>query len=78
MASKHPAHMFAKKLKNYYGEYKEFYRVVYGDDAISSNELQRFINYINRGNYSLEFLETLVRNAHLHHVTMAEFFLGEK
>lgn len=70
--------MFAKKLKNYYGGYKEFYRVVYGDDAISSNELQRFINYINRGNYSLEFLETLVRNAHLHHVTMAEFFLGEK
>ncbi|UAA38660.1 hypothetical protein KIH87_18685 [Paraneptunicella aestuarii] len=78
MATQHPARQFAKKLKDYYGGYKAFYKVVYGEDAENSNELQRFINYVNRGNYSLSFLETLVRNAHLHHVTMAEFFLGEK
>lgn len=78
LATTHPARAFAKKLKSYYGGYKQFYRIIYNKEAENQNELQRFINYINRGNYSLEFIETLVRNAHLHHVTMAEFFLGEK
>lgn len=78
MATTHPARAFAKKLKTYYGDYNEFYKVIYDKEPKNQNELQRFINYINRGNYSLEFIEILVKNAHLHHVTMAEFFLGKK
>ena len=73
-----PARYFVKRLKSYYGGYKPFYKVIYGEEANSEHELQRFINYVNRGSYKAEFLELLTRNAHLHHITMAEFFLGEK
>ncbi|UAA39625.1 hypothetical protein KIH87_04505 [Paraneptunicella aestuarii] len=74
----HPARLYVKKLKDVYGGYKDFYVLLYGHDPESPNELQRFINYVNRGSYNLEFLEMLVTKTDTKGITLEEFILGKK
>lgn len=73
----HPARLHVKKLKDIHGGYKGFYEVLYGHKAHNQNELQRFINYVNRGNYKLDFLHLLVTQAGLKNLTLEEFLLGK-
>lgn len=78
MSNKHlPARLHVKRLKDSHGGYKEFYKVLYGHNAESHNELQRFINYVNRGLYNLDFLLLLVTKAGLTGLTMEDFLLGD-
>lgn len=77
ITKQHPARLHVKKLKDIHGGYKGFYEVLYGHSAESQNELQRFINYVNRGNYNLDFLQLLVTKAGLKGLTLEEFLLGE-
>ena len=78
MSNKHlQARLHVKRLKDTYGGYKAFYKVLYGHEAENQNELQRFINYVNRGLYNLDFLLLLVTNAGLTGLTMEAFLLGE-
>lgn len=78
MSNKHlQARLHVKRLKDTHGGYKAFYEVLYGHAAENQNELQRFINYVNRGLYNLDFLLLLVTNAGLTGLTMEAFLLGE-
>ncbi|UAA38035.1 hypothetical protein KIH87_15255 [Paraneptunicella aestuarii] len=74
----HPARLYVKKLKDIYGGYRDFYLLLYGHEPETSNELQRFINYVNRGNYNLDFLELLLKNTDTKGITLEEFVLGTK
>lgn len=76
-ANHQPARLHVKRLKDIHGGYRDFYEVLYGREPHSQNELQRFINYVNRGNYNLDFLEMLVSKAGLTEMTIAEFVYGE-
>lgn len=77
MGKKHELpRLHVKKLKDMYGDYNDFYEVMYGKPPETQNELQRFINYVNRGNYNLDFLFLLVTKAELKGMTLERFFLG--
>lgn len=78
MSNKHlPARLHVKRLKDIHGGYRGFYEVLYGHAAENQNELQRFINYVNRGLYNLDFLLLLVTKAGLKGLTVEAFLLGE-
>ncbi|MCY7297466.1 hypothetical protein [Alteromonas sp. a30] len=68
--------LHVKRLKDIHGGYKTFYEVLYEKPPETHNELQRFINYVNRGNYNLDFLVLLVAKAGLKGMTLEEFLFG--
>ena len=79
MSNKHlPARLHVKRLKDVHGGYRSFYEVLYGHAAENQNELQRFINYVNRGLYNLDFLLLLVTKAGLTGLTIEAFLLEER
>lgn len=70
--------LHVKRLKDIHGGYKTFYEVLYDEPPVNHNEMQRFINYVNRGNYNLDFLVLLVTKAGLKELTLEEFLFGSK
>lgn len=73
-----PARLHVKKLKDIHGGYRDFYEVLYEKKPETQNEYQRFINYVNRGNYNLDFLFLLVTKAGMKPMTLEKFLLGEE
>ncbi len=73
-----PHKQFVNELREEYDSARVMFRKLHGRKEENYNEVQKLINYMNRGTYSMEFVAQLVKAFDLENVTMGEFFLGVK
>ena len=74
----HPPKQYVEALREELDSNRVMYRKLYGKKEDNYGEVQKLINYMNRGTYSIEFITLLTKAFELENVTMGEFFLGTK
>lgn len=72
-----PHKQFVNALREELDSNRVMFRKLYGKKEENYGEVQKLINYMNRGTYNIEFIILLIRAFELENVTMGEFFLGK-
>ena len=70
------AKQFVKVLKTKCGSYRDFYIKLHGTEP-TKQDVQTLTNYVNRGQYSMNFLLDLLDAFKIDNVTFGEFFKGQ-
>ena len=73
-----PHKQFVNALRKEHDSNRVMFRKLYGRTENDYGEVQKLINYMNRGTYSIEFITLLIKAFELENVSMGEFFLGTK
>ena len=73
-----PHKQFVNALRKEHDSNRVMFRKIYGRHEKDYGEVQKLINYMNRGTYSVGFIVLLIEAFGLENVTMGEFFLGVK
>lgn len=69
--------LFMKAMKDRAGGYKNFYRLVHGVEP-TKQQVQNITNYVNRSNYTIDFVFKVIRAFDQYHVTFDELFNGKE